>query len=137
MREILAHFKLFHESNTKIVSNFLAFDADTGKVSGIEGPMIHVFNKNESAVHDSPYFKEISDRHHIILLGDSVGDLKMADGAAEDAEAMLSVGFLNHHFEERLNEYMDRFDVVLVDDQSMDAVNAVLGEILKPEEERS
>ena len=56
VREILVHFNLYHESNTEIVSNFLAFDAE-GKVSGIKGPMIHVFNKNESAVHDSPYFK--------------------------------------------------------------------------------
>ena len=44
------------KSNVKVVSNFLAFD-NLGNVTGIEGEMIHVFNKNESAIHDSEYFK--------------------------------------------------------------------------------
>jgi hypothetical protein len=48
--------------NIKVVSNFLAFDSSTGNVTGIDGEMVHVFNKNESSVHDSEYFKRLEGR---------------------------------------------------------------------------
>lgn len=87
-------------NNVKIVSNFLDFDAD-GRVTGIKGNMIHMFNKNESAIHDSPYFKRLEHRSNIILIGDSLGDLHMADGV-KDAECVLKIGFLNNKVDERL-----------------------------------
>lgn len=127
--EILKHFDLMHASNTKVVSNFLAFDPD-GKVCGIEGEMIHVFNKNESAVHDSPYFKELQSRHNIVLLGDSLGDLRMADGV-ENPENLLKIGFLNVNLEERKQNYMEQYDIVLMDDQTMDCPLAILDQILE------
>lgn len=129
--EIMKHFSVFHD-NTKVVSNFLAFDAE-GKVTGIEGEMIHVFNKNESAIHGSPYFKMLETRKNIILMGDSLGDLKMADGV-KDPEAVLKIGFLNDVSDQKLKKYMDLYDIVLVDDQSMDVPNKILGKILKKED---
>ena len=52
-----------------------------------------MFNKNENAIHDSDYFKKLEGRDNVILLGDSLGDLKMADGA--NASNLLKIGFLN------------------------------------------
>ena len=61
---------------------------------GWKGDTIHVFNKNEAAVHDSDYFQNLSHRVNVLLMGDSLGDLHMADGA-EHMESKLTIGFLN------------------------------------------
>ena len=45
-----------YHPNLKVVSNFLAYD-DDDRVVGLDGDIIHVYNKNESAIHDSDYFK--------------------------------------------------------------------------------
>lgn len=57
-------------------SNFLAYDTE-GNVTGIAGDMVHLFNKNENAVHDSPYFKRLEGRSNVVLMGDSLGDLQV------------------------------------------------------------
>lgn len=62
---------------------------------GFKGQLIHTFNKNESAVHSSEYFQNLSHRHNVMLMGDSLGDCHMADGC-QDPEAILKIGFLNH-----------------------------------------
>ena len=60
---------------------------------GFKGDLIHSFNKNESSVHDSDYFDNLEKHTNILLLGDSIGDLRMADGAKFDN--ILKIGFLN------------------------------------------
>ena len=65
-------------------------------MTGFVGELIHSFNKNESAIHESDYFKELNHRENVILLGDSLGDLNMAEGA-KDAKHILKIGFLNDH----------------------------------------
>ncbi len=81
----------------KVVSNFLAFDGD-GNVTGIDGEMVHIFNKNENAIHDSPYFKKLEGRGNVVLMGDSMGDLQMADGVPDADAAVLKIGFLNDRY---------------------------------------
>lgn len=53
-----------------------------------------MFNKHENVIHSSPYFKEISGRTNVILLGDSLGDIKMAHGVPSP-NTILKIGFLN------------------------------------------
>lgn len=65
-----------------------------GKLVGFKGDMIHIFNKNEGAIHRSDYFLDLAHRENIILLGDSMGDLRMADGATSNKD-LLKIGFLN------------------------------------------
>ena len=65
-----------------------------GYVKGFDGAMIHMFNKNEHAVHSSPYFARLSDRHNAILMGDSLVDIKMARGLPQPC-SILKIGFLN------------------------------------------
>jgi len=127
--EVMIAFGLYHKSNTKVVSNFLSYD-ENGKVVGLEGEMIHVYNKNEQAIHGSEYFKKLKGHTNIILLGDSIGDLKMADGA-EEAETVLKIGFLNNMetAEQRLPSFLDGFDIVLVDDQTMDVPLTILKQV--------
>merc|ERR1712038_2104220 len=70
-------------NNIKIVSNFLDFNHQ-GVAVGLKGDLIHIFNKNQSAVQNTDYFERQGGRQNIMLLGDSMGDLTMAAGAKGD-----------------------------------------------------
>merc|ERR1712038_1411377 len=108
IREILSHQKLMLE-NMRIVSNFLEFDSKTGVVVGLKSDMpIHMFNKK------APNQDGLEERKNIVLIGDSLGDVRMADGIKDK------------NVEANLSEYKRCFDVVLVDDQTMDFPLALL-----------
>ena len=59
------------------------------------------------------------ERNNCILLGDNIGDLGMAS-CLDSIDNIITVGFLNDNIEARISEYMDAFDVVILDDGSMD-----------------
>ena len=65
---------------------------------GFKGELIHVFNKNESAIHKSDYFENISHRENIILMGDSLGKFmfyfSMAQNTATSEECSHTVNLL-------------------------------------------
>lgn len=63
---------------------------------GYKGDMVHIYNKNTHAVQNSDYFDNIKHRHNVILLGDSLGDLDIAEGLTSH-ENLLTIGYLNHH----------------------------------------
>ncbi|KAH9523261.1 Cytosolic 5'-nucleotidase 3A [Bulinus truncatus] len=111
----------FYPENMKIVSNFLRFD-EQGVIVGFENDLIHTFNKNENAIHSSDYFFNIRHRENLLLMGDSIGDLRMAEGA-DHVLCMLKIGFLNFKVEENLDLYMENFDIVIIEDESLKVVN--------------
>ncbi|XP_069469335.1 cytosolic 5'-nucleotidase 3A isoform X2 [Ambystoma mexicanum] len=114
--------------NVKVVSNFMDFD-DNGVIKGFKGELIHVYNKHDGALKSTDYFKQLKDNSNIILLGDSLGDLSMADGVP-NVESILKIGFLNDKVEELLEKYMDSYDIVLVKDETLDVANSILQKIL-------
>ena len=61
---------------------------------GFKGEVIHVYNKHDGALRNTDYFKQVKDNCNIVLLGDSLGDLHMADGVP-NVENILKIGFLN------------------------------------------
>lgn len=63
-------------------------------LKGFKGELIHVFNKHNGALKNTEYFNQLKDNSNIILLGDSQGDLRMADGVA-NVEHILKIGYLN------------------------------------------
>lgn len=65
-----------------------------GILKRFKGPLIHTYNKNNSVLQGTEYFQQLSTRTSIILLGDSMGDLTMADGVPS-VENILKIGFLN------------------------------------------
>ncbi|XP_014214001.1 7-methylguanosine phosphate-specific 5'-nucleotidase [Copidosoma floridanum] len=110
--------------NINLISNFFKFN---GKIlEGFENPqrLIHPFNKNEHAL-ENEYFKIIQGRVNVVLLGDAEGDATMADGV-KDTETILRIGFLYDHVEKCLPSYQEAFDIVLVDDQTMNVVLDIL-----------
>lgn len=110
--------------NVKVISNFLQYKED-GLLDGFKPPMIHTFNKNETALNGSEYYDLVHNRDHIIVMGDSLGDSEMANGVPSSSH-IIKIGFLFDHVEENLDKYMDAFDIVLVDDQTMDVPLAIL-----------
>lgn len=118
-------------NGVKLVANYMNFD-DKEHFSGFKGNLIHTCNKNGSVLeNDLEWIDATSNRGNVILLGDMVGDITMADGVL-DPKTCLKIGFLNSRYEELLNTYLDHFDIVLENDQTMDVVNAVVDGILKP-----
>ena len=112
------------------VSNFLLFDEE-GNVIGMsesDDDMIHMYNKADM-VKKKTKGGNNGVRKNVILIGDSLGDLDMAAGV-EDPDTVLTIGFLNKNIEKNLPVYQNKFDVVLVDDQTMEFPNLLLAEIL-------
>jgi len=99
-------------ADTALVSNFLEFN-ESGQVLGLKESeeLIHMYNKSQS-IQKISCGDKFSGRKNVVLLGDSLGDLKMADGV-KDPEAVLTVGFLNKNIEKSLETYKDNFDIVL------------------------
>lgn len=126
--EVIKHQATLHD-NMKVVSNYLEYD-DQGKMTGFQDEMIHVYNKNEGAIHDSDYFQKLEHRNNVILMGDSLGDLHMADGAV-GVQNKLKIGFLNVKVEESLELYMKKYDIVILEDETLDVVNAILRKVLQ------
>ncbi|XP_071547756.1 cytosolic 5'-nucleotidase 3 isoform X1 [Panulirus ornatus] len=123
LEQVLKHFNVY-TNNVKVVSNFFRYD-DKGVMVGFKDDLIHMFNKNENAIHSSDYFDKLRGRNNIILMGDSLGDTKMAVGVPQPS-CILKIGFLNDKVEERLEKYMKNFDIVLIDDQTMDVASSIV-----------
>ncbi|XP_064537951.1 7-methylguanosine phosphate-specific 5'-nucleotidase [Drosophila montana] len=109
--------------NVKVISNFLQYR--DGLLAGFQEPMIHTFNKNETVLSGSEYYDLVHTRDHIIVMGDSLGDADMAAGVPASSHIM-KIGFLFDHVEANMDKYMNTFDIVLVDDQTMDVPRALL-----------
>ncbi|KAK8401245.1 hypothetical protein O3P69_002781 [Scylla paramamosain] len=123
LEQVLRHFKVYTD-NVKVVSNFFNYN-EQGIMVGFKGNLIHMFNKNEDAIHSSDYFEKLQNRTNVILMGDSLGDIKMALGVPQPS-SVLKIGFLNDKIDERLPAFMDNFDIVLLDDQTMDVANSIV-----------
>lgn len=123
IEEILIAEKLYH-SNMHVVSNKMIFNPETGICDEFAEPLIHIFNKSEVAIKESYYHKTIEDRKNVILLGDSIGDLKMSSGVKHDV--CLNIGFLNYDNDEVLKIYLEKFDIVVTGDGPMEVANMIL-----------
>ena len=97
---------------TAVISNTMEFNAD-GQLESFSEPLLHMFNKN-IAVIPEPMQSLIPQATCGLLLGDGVGDLTMAEGAV--IGCLLKIGWLNEKVDERLQQYVDGFDVVVTHD---------------------
>ncbi|XP_061087095.1 7-methylguanosine phosphate-specific 5'-nucleotidase-like isoform X1 [Conger conger] len=123
VEEVVRQKGLFH-SNVRVFSNYMDFD-ENGILRAFKGQLIHTYNKREGALLNEAHFHELKDRHNVLLLGDSLGDLTMADGV-QNVENVLKIGYLNDKVEERKESYLASYDIVLERDETMDLANAIL-----------
>jgi len=123
IQEALMQSNLYFD-NMNVVSNKMAFNEETGICDRFVGPLFHVFNKDNFGLEGTDYEKLLENRNNVIICGDSLGDIKMADGVKH--ETCLSIGFLNLNKEKMLDKYMNTFDIVITDDGPFDLVNEIL-----------
>ncbi|KAJ1552683.1 hypothetical protein HK096_010816 [Nowakowskiella sp. JEL0078] len=126
--QILKQANLY-TSNMDVISNKMHFNETTGFCDNFLPPLIHVFNKNEASIQGTNHVDSVKHRKCVILLGDSTGDLKMSHGFEKEME--LTIGFLSHDVEQKIEIYKNAFDVVLLNDTSFDFVNQLISAVLE------
>jgi cytosolic 5'-nucleotidase 3 len=112
--------------NVQVISNNLKFDK-TGRAVGYKEPVIHMMNKSEKKL-NKKYKEKIKNKTNIILLGDSIDDKGMIQDIK--AENVITIGFLNNK-PESLKKYEQEYDVVILNDGSMNYVNNIIKKILQ------
>ncbi|XP_007577568.1 7-methylguanosine phosphate-specific 5'-nucleotidase A-like isoform X1 [Poecilia formosa] len=130
LEEVIRQNHVFHP-NVHIISNYMDFD-HTGVLQAFKGQLIHSYNKRAGALSHGATLRELHGQPNVLLLGDSLGDLSMADGVST-AQNILTVGFLNDQVEERKESFLNSFDIVLLRDETMDVPNAILRFIVSSE----
>jgi len=111
-------------SNIHIISNSFEWD-DQGRLIAVKEPIIHSANKDEVLIKDFPeIFEKIKDRKNIILIGDSLDDVKMADSFEYDN--LIKIAFLNQKTEEKKDFFKDFYDVLILNDSSLEFVLSFL-----------
>ena len=108
-------------------TNLYEFDT-AGNAIKIKEPIIHSLNKHEILIRNFPVFEEIKERPNILLLGDGLEDIGMAEGF--EYKEIIKVGFLNQDVENSLPVYSENFDIVITNDGSLEFVNEMLIEMM-------
>jgi len=112
--------------NVHVITNLYKWD-EKGNAISVNKPIIHSMNKDETLIKNYPVFNKIKNRKNVILLGDLIEDAKMVEGF--DYDNIIKIGFLNSKVKENLESYKKAFDVVILNDSSMDYVNKLLKEL--------
>ena len=111
------------------ICNQFTWSAD-GRAIGIQEPMIHVFNKDETSIEAFPHiYAQIEHRKNVILLGDSLWDIGMVHGF--NYKNLLKIGFLNSDDEALREQYLEAFDVIIDHDGDFSFVLKCLEDILQ------
>ena len=113
-------------SGIHTISNFFKFDKK-GNVTGYKGKIVHSLNKNEFEIQNTAFYRKIKTRKNIILLGDTIDDLKMVEGTKYDE--LIKIGFLNENVKENFEHYKKAYDVVILNDGTMNFVNKLINQI--------
>lgn len=109
--------------NMTILSNKYIRD-ENGKALWIQEPIIHAFNKDETAIRENPIFETIKERKNVLLLWDSPEDVKMIHWF--DYSHLLKIWFLKNDDAETIEHYSQYYDVLIVNDGSFEFVNGLL-----------
>ncbi|MEA2004089.1 MAG: hypothetical protein U9O53_03960 [archaeon] len=113
--------------NVHVISNSYIWD-ENGNAVGVKEPIIHSANKDETVIRETPVFGLLKNRKNVILLGDSIEDIKMVSGF--DYDNIIKIGFLNETSEKSIDMFRRSFDVIILNDSGMGYVNSLLGDIL-------
>lgn len=117
-------------NNIFIISNTLIWNKK-GRMIGFKKPIIHSANKDEAEIKNFPaIWRKMKKRKNVILLGDRLGDIDMITGFAY--EHLIKVGFYNHDSKENLKQFKKKFDIIVLNDSSLDYINRLIEKITSP-----
>jgi len=113
--------------NIYVVSNYYTFNSDGNIIAPMQ--IIHTFNKDETALENHAFSKQIVDKPNIILIGNSLGDVEMA--RVKENSAVLKIGFLDKISSDlELQKFREVYDIVITEIGDFGVVNEVLGEMV-------
>lgn len=116
-----------------VISNRMIFSDDNSLVA-FQEPIIDVYNKRARAFLTSNAFlarADIQAKSNLIVLGDSLGDIYMSDGLDIIDDNTLTIGFLNDRVEERLESYVRKFDIVILQDPGFEVPIEIVKKIVE------
>ncbi|XP_063072783.1 7-methylguanosine phosphate-specific 5'-nucleotidase-like [Engraulis encrasicolus] len=126
VEEILKHHHLLTHT-VSIQANYMTFNKE-GVLEGFVEPLIHSFNKGAGHCLSPAHISRSHDRPYVLLLGDSLGDVSMAN-QLPGVQKVLKIGYLNDQVEARRPAYVSTYDIVLERDETLDVPNAILRHI--------
>lgn len=113
--------------NIYIISNSFIWNKN-GRAIRVKEPIIHTLNKDETVLKNFSFYPKIKNRRNVLLLGDNLEDIKMIEGF--DYNYLIKIGFLNENIKENLEQYKKAYDILILNDSSMEHVNFLLKEII-------
>ncbi|MBS3093412.1 haloacid dehalogenase-like hydrolase [Candidatus Pacearchaeota archaeon] len=117
--------KDFNFENINVIGNKLHYDKR--RYASRIDKIMHVFSKDERHIQGLSVYKELLNRKNVLLLGDGLGDLGMIKGFPY--ENLISIGFVNEPTEAIKELYMKHFDVLILNDGSLQYLNSLLKKI--------
>jgi 5'-nucleotidase len=119
--------------NIHVVANKFKFD-ENGLFTHTYGDVIHSMNKTFFELSRIPVYEELTKKKTCIILGDSLSDTYMANGA--NFETILKIGFLNtlpedENYQKRLKAHKEKFDLVLEGQEDFTKLNLILKQLLE------
>ena len=116
----------------RVVSNWMTWlnKKPEAHCIGWSSPLIHMFNKHATSLRPDDFI-ELTQRKAVVLVGDSEGDISMAEGL--EAETVLKIGFLNiaatapPHL---IAHYSHIYDIVFLDDAPAWEIQDIVRELL-------
>ncbi|XP_057652720.1 7-methylguanosine phosphate-specific 5'-nucleotidase A-like [Diorhabda carinulata] len=117
-------------SNIELVTNYLKRDNE-GRIIGYQSDPIHTANKNLHDLKKTQFYKNVADRTNLLIMGDHLGDT-IVGSQLDHVDNILKIGFFYGEAEAMLPNWLNTFDIILKDDQTMNVPKAIL-ELLKHE----
>lgn len=107
--------------NIYILSNFIGFK--NNKMLPFTSPIIHTSNKSIDKL-PITFLNKIRAKENILLFGDLIEDLYMVK--KEELNRTLSFGFFNNFDDDKLDHYLDNYDIVITNNASFESIFDVL-----------
>jgi len=112
--------------NVSVITNRFNFN-EKGYAISVKRPIITSMSKDEGSIKEHSIFNKIRNKKNVLLLGNSIADVKMIYGFEYDN--LIKIGFLNENVEENLENFKNNFDVILLGDPGMDYINSLIKEL--------
>jgi 5'-nucleotidase len=134
LERVLANSIAVNADLVYVLSNRCIFDdSEDEYLIDFATPVLHVCNKKSASFLHTDFFcrTDFSTRRNLIILGDSLGDADMCDGIEHDGpeSTVLRIGFLNDKVDERLEIFLDTFDLVIFGDPSFEVPLKVISAV--------